>query len=219
MLGAMAAVTERIHLRTGVHLALLRHPITVARAAATTALLSGNRLELGVGVGWLAQEYEVFGVDFTRRGAMLDELVVALRALWHHGPVEHHGTFWDLGPMHLEPAPDRPIPILIGGRSDAAHRRAARLGDGYLMSGAGLEEALETADRINALRAEYGRAGEPFAIHATAPDARTPDDFARLRDHGMASVTVSPWAPGADLAARLAGMERFASETLAVWPG
>src|SRR5207237_5325936 len=98
----------------------LRHPLIVARAIGTAAVIAGGRVDLGVGAGWMAEEYDTLGVDFTRRGAMIDEAIAALRALWAPGPVKHHGRFFSFGPLHMKPAPAAPIPILVRGSGDAA---------------------------------------------------------------------------------------------------
>jgi alkanesulfonate monooxygenase SsuD/methylene tetrahydromethanopterin reductase-like flavin-dependent oxidoreductase (luciferase family) len=96
----------------------------------TAAVLAEGRVELGVGVGDLRDEFDALGVDFHSRGRRTDESIEALRSLLRSGPVSHHGPFWDIGPIYLHPAPQRPVPILIGGESKAALQRAARLGDG-----------------------------------------------------------------------------------------
>ncbi|MGE3618959.1 MAG: TIGR03619 family F420-dependent LLM class oxidoreductase, partial [Acidimicrobiia bacterium] len=142
-IGAMAAVTTTLRFRTTVLLLPLRHPIVVARAVGTAACLAPGRVEVGVGLGWLAGEYEVVGVDFARRGRLLEESIAALRALWGPGPAHHAGEEWSFGPVHLEPTPPVVPPFLIGAGAPRALRRAATLGDGYIVPGVPFDRSIE----------------------------------------------------------------------------
>ncbi len=133
-LGFLAAVTEKVGLGTEVLVLPQRHPTLVAKQAATLDTLSGGRLRLGVGVGWQRSEYDALGVDFGQRGAMMDEAIALLRLAWGADPIDFAGRFYRLEAMAMEPKPPQGarLPVWIGGRSDAALRRAGRLGDGWM---------------------------------------------------------------------------------------
>src|SRR5262245_55465265 len=129
----VAARTERIRLGTNVYILPLRHPLAVARMAMTLDLLSNGRLTFGVGLGWLAEEFDAAGIDFASRGARRREYVRAIRALWTEDAPSFDGRFVSFQPVKFEPKPvQKPHPpIVFGGESDAALRRAAALGDGW----------------------------------------------------------------------------------------
>jgi probable F420-dependent oxidoreductase len=132
-LGFLAAVTKRIRLSSGVLIAPQRQTGVIAKQAAEVDVLSGGRLRLGIGVGWNHVEYEALGVDWKTRGARQAELVEVLRRLWCEDLVSFSGLFHNLKEVSIVPPPvQRPIPIWFGGSSDAAAKRAARLGDGWM---------------------------------------------------------------------------------------
>ena len=133
-LGYLAARTTRILLGTNVYNVGLRHPFATARAATTVDVVSGGRLALGIGAGWLREEWEAVGLDFDRRGAVVDEAIEVCRRLWSEEVVEHKGEFFEFGPLAFEPKPvQRPGPALhIGGDGPAALRRAATVGTGWM---------------------------------------------------------------------------------------
>src|SRR6185436_738698 len=134
-IAAMAAVTTTLRFVTGVYILPLRHPLEVAKAVASLALLSHDRVGLGVGAGWMREEFEVLGREFQGRGKRMDEMIEVLRKVWAGGMVEHHGAHYDFPPLQMSPAPRTMPPILIGGQSELAFKRAARLGDGWVGSG------------------------------------------------------------------------------------
>ncbi|AZP18547.1 LLM class F420-dependent oxidoreductase [Streptomyces aquilus] len=158
-LAHLAAVTERIRLLSHVAVVGLRHPLLSAKQYATLDHLSGGRLILGVGAGHVAEEFEVLGLDFRQRGALLDECVDALRAAL--GPEEfpeHHGKFYDFQGLGQRPRPAQPrVPLWVGGSSPAAVRRAALKGDGWLPQG-------DPRDRLPAQIAELTRIREEAGI-------------------------------------------------------
>ena len=188
---AMAAVTQTLRFTCGVYVLPLRNPHEVARACATLALLSNDRFILGAGVGWMKEEFDIYGVDFHRRGRITDEMLEILPKLWRGEMVEHHGEFFDFPRVQLSPAPRKAPPVYIGGAPEAALRRAARLGDGYIGAGTAPQEVAPLLGRLRALRAEYGRQNQPFEAMlgiAAEPSAKL---YGRLADDGLES-TVSP---------------------------
>ncbi len=125
-IAAMAAVTRRLRFATLVYILPLRNPLEVAKSTATLDLLSDGRFVLGVGAGWMKEEFDQLGVDFRTRGARFDESIDVLRTLWSGGMVEHHGRFFDFARLQMSPKPKRSVPIYVGGASDAALRCAAQ---------------------------------------------------------------------------------------------
>ncbi|WP_190198639.1 TIGR03619 family F420-dependent LLM class oxidoreductase [Streptomyces djakartensis] len=168
-LAFLAAATERIRLLSHVAVVGLRHPLLTAKQYATLDHLSGGRLILGVGAGHVREEFEALGVDFERRGAVLDETVDALRAaLGAQEFPEHHGKLYDFEGLGQRPRPvqDR-VPLWVGGSSPAAVRRAALKGDGWLPQGDPRDRLPGQVERIRRLREEAGVEG-PFVLGAIA---------------------------------------------------
>jgi probable F420-dependent oxidoreductase len=215
----MAAVTERVRFMTGIYVLPLRNPFVVAKAVATAAVLSGDRVTLGVGVGWMREEFELLEQPFERRGRRADEMIEVMRKLWTGRVVEHHGEFYDFAPLSMLPAPRARVPIVVGGVSDTALRRAARLGDGWISDIHPLAELRDIATRLRALRQECGRGGEPFEIVAACSDAVGIDGYRRLQDAGVTCLQTMPWffygGPTEDLARKVEGIRRFADDVIA----
>ncbi len=163
----LAAQTTTLTFTTGVYIAPVRDLITVAKSVGTTAVLSDNRVRLGVGVGWCKEEYLQTGQDFHNRGKRLDDMIPALRALWKGGWVEYHGSHYDVPECQMNPAPTEPVPIICGGDSEAALRRAATLCDGWVNTGAvGPEEAFDQVRKVqDALSRRRTGAGSLRHLH------------------------------------------------------
>jgi probable F420-dependent oxidoreductase len=192
-LSFLAARTERIHLGTHVYNLALRHPFVAARAVATLDILSGGRAEVGIGVGWLESEWQAAGLDFHRRGARADEALEVCQRLWSEEVVAHHGTFFDFDEVMFEPKPVRKPwpPIHVGGESDAALRRAARAGDGWIGMGHTPESAASAVAKLRAYQEEYGRADRH--VEVTLSGDTSPDSIAAFEDAGVDRMIVSPW--------------------------
>jgi probable F420-dependent oxidoreductase len=215
-IGAMAGATSRLRFVTNVYVLALRHPLATAKAVATAAALSGDRVILGVGVGWMAEEFAEVGVPFANRGARTDEIIAILRRAWSDGRVECHGRFHDFGVVHVRPAPREPVQVWIGGESVPAVERAARLGDGWI-SGRTLSEVRPLIARLQRLREEAGRAELPFDLALSARGAPTREQLADLERAGVGHLKVQPWLDGpspARLDDKLHALERFASRYL-----
>ncbi|WP_067813100.1 TIGR03619 family F420-dependent LLM class oxidoreductase [Actinomadura kijaniata] len=225
-IGAMAASTERVRFATNVYVAPARDLFTVAKAVSTAAALSGDRVTFGVGVGWCEDEFRQTGQDFRTRGRRLDEMIPALRALWRGGLVEHHGEHYDFPPLSIAPVPARPIPVYIGGDSDAALRRAARVGDGWIGNRVYPEDELEALlRRLSGFLAEHGRTLADLDVVAPIAAMPSADLYRRWADRGVTATMAAPWwlATSAEkerhghrtLPLKLATMERFADEVIA----
>ncbi|GAA0384045.1 LLM class F420-dependent oxidoreductase [Acrocarpospora corrugata] len=222
-IGAMSAVTTTLRFAPNVYVAPARDLFTVAKQVSTAAVLSGDRVTFGVGVGWCAEEFAQTGQDFHTRGKRLDEMIPVLRDLWGGGRVEHHGRFYDFAPLSIAPTPAAPIPVYIGGDSDAALRRAARLGDGWVGNRIYTEAQLdEVLGRLSGYLKEESRGPiEIVAPLAVMPDASV---YRRFADKGVTGTFTAPWwlatpeekaLHGDGLELKLATMERFAEEIIA----
>jgi len=211
-LAYLAGRTERIRLGTHVYNLGLRHPFIAARAVQTLDVVSRGRVEFGIGASWLAQEWEAVGLDFHTRGRRLDEALAICKRLWTEEVIEHHGEFFDFAPVMFEPKPvQRPWPAIhVGGESDAALRRAARLGDGWI----GITHTPESIGRpvtmLRQLREDAGRTAERFEVTVGGP-VTTPDAVARWAAAGVDRLIVAPWERSIDA---VAGMRHFADALL-----
>jgi probable F420-dependent oxidoreductase len=214
LIPALGAVTTRLRFVTFVLKLPVRNPVLVAKQATSTAVLTGNRLVLGVGTSPWREDYEVTDVPWAHRGQRMDEELQIIRGLSAGGYFEYHGTMFDLAPVKINPVPSEPLPILIGGHGDAALRRAARAGDGWLHGGG------DPADLPELRRAE-GTAGRPFEVHVISMDAYTVDGVRRLEDQGVTDAIVGfrwPYQVGPDtepLADKLGKLRRFADDVIA----
>lgn len=193
MFAHLAALTERIELVTGVLILPQRQTVLVAQQAADVDLMSGGRLRLGVGSGWNYVEYDALGQDFATRGARLDEQIDLLRRLWSDPLVTFKGRFDHIDRGNINPRPSRNVPVWIGGFSEPAFRRGARLGDGFMFAG-DLEASIAALGRVRELLAEAGRSSDDYGAEWIANRAKTPDDvasaFERWRDAGGTHASV-----------------------------
>lgn len=219
-IGHLAAVTTDLRFVTTVYILPARTPIHVAKQVGTAAVLSGNRVTLGVGMGWMQEEFEAMGTPFRQRGKRADEMIDVMRKLWTGAVVEHHGEHFDFAALELLPAPSEPVPICVGGVSDVALRRAAR-NDGWISDLHTIEELAEIRRKLDGYRAEYGRADEPFAVYGSARDAWDLDGYRRMADAGVTHLITMPWyfyaGADADLPAKVDGIRRFADDVIAKW--
>ena len=218
-IAAMAAVTTRLHFGTLIYILPLRHPLEVAKAVGTVAVLSGDRVMLGCGAGWIREEYDAMGVDFATRGRRYDEMIDVMRKAWTGEMVEHRGRFFDLGSFQMSPPPRVSVPIWTGGTSEPALRRAATRGDGWIGTGQSPDEAAALLGRLRELRVQAGRDALPFEALVpltTPPDA---DVFKRLGDAGMTATTAWPFSyligPDSTIAQKRDVMLRFGESVIA----
>jgi probable F420-dependent oxidoreductase len=185
-LAGAAARTEHIQLATGIYLLPLRHPLAVARATLTLQELSGGRLLLGVGAGWLRDEFEALAVPFDDRALRLEESIEILRRAWAGGVLEHHGRVYDFGPVQLTAHAVR-VPLILGGNAAPALRRAALWADGWFASGnPSLAEAVELLGQLESAQATAGRA-VPLTTYVRASPADGAD-VGRYEEAGVTQV-------------------------------
>ena len=225
LIGAMSAVTTKLRFATNIYIAAARHPLVVAKAVSTAAVLSSNRVALGAGAGWMKEEFDLLGTDFATRGQRLDEMLEVLRKLWQGGMVEHHGPHYQFERLEISPVPSAPIPIYGGGHSSAALRRAARL-DGWIGNSYPPDEAFTYLNRLAAERAAAGTNGVPDFETILGVMARPDLDlYRRLEDAGVTGVICAPWMTGKpssdeaqrkdSFALKREAIERFAADVVA----
>ena len=221
LIPALGAVTERLRFVTFVLKLPVRNPVLVAKQATSTAVLSGNRLVLGVGTSPWREDYEILGVPWEGRGRRMDEALAVIRGLSAGGYFSFHGEIFDLPPVKIAPVPTEPIPILIGGHSDAALRRAARLGDGWMHGGGDPAQLPGLLARLAELRRAEGAADRPFEVHVISADAFSVDGVRRLEEQGVTDLIVGfrwPYETGQDtepLAAKIGKLSAFADQVIA----
>jgi probable F420-dependent oxidoreductase len=204
----LAAQTSRIRLGTCVYLLGLRHPFVSARALATVDILSGGRAEVGCGVGWIRGEWEAVGANFRSRARCLEESIEVCRRLWAEPVIEHHGDFFSFPPVAFEPKPAQArLPISIGGESEHALRRAARIADGWIGMRHTPQTAAAKVATLRRLERELGRTGPPVRVSVVG-ELTADQSLSVWAGAGVDRLLVHPWqrTPGAvDGIIRLAG--------------
>lgn len=200
MLAYLAGLTKRIELVTGILILPQRQTALVARQAADLDLLSHERFRMGVGLGWNYVEYEALGQEFGRRGKRIGEQIALLRRFWSEPLVEFRGEFDRVDRAALNPKPRRPIPIWFGGFSDAAYRRAAAIGDGFIFVDAAAGDVYEHAKRVRQLVKEAGRPESGFGLQNNMLQPKNAREFAehtlRWRDFGGTHAAVTTMGLG-----------------------
>jgi len=221
-MAAMAAVTERIRFLTNVVKLPIRDPLLVAKQLSSLAVLSGERVGLGVGLSWIPEEFRWTHTDMRTRGRRTDEMIEILRLVCGGGGpqwVEHHGTHYDFDRLMMSPAPSQPVPIYVGGLSEPGLRRAARVADGWISVQNTEAEITAAVQDLARYREEYGRADVPFEVNALCVDVFDLDGYRRLGDLGVTELQTVPWyfygGDPDDLAVRVDSLARFADEVVA----
>jgi probable F420-dependent oxidoreductase len=194
LVSALATVTSTVTFTTGVYIAPVRDLITVVKSVGTAAALSHDRVHLGVGVGWCEEEFAQTGQEFHNRGKRLDDMIPALRALWKGGWVEYHGSYYDVPLCQMNPGPSRPVPILGGGDSAPALRRATTVCDGWLNTGAAAaDSAFTQVKTVLDELARGGRKSDDFDIYIALSEMPDLDLYRRLEDAGVTDLLCAPW--------------------------
>lgn len=220
LIPALGAVTSTLRFVTFVLKLPIRHPVLVAKQATSVAVLTNNRLGLGVGTSPWREDYEIMDVPWERRGKRMDESMEVLRGVMSGEFYEFHGEIYDVASMKMSPVPSTPIPLLVGGHGEPALRRAAVLGDGWLHGGGDLSELPKMIQRLGELRVEHGTEKKPFEIHVISTDAYSAEGIARLEAEGVTDVIVGfrwPYTVGPDtesLGVKTDALQRFSDDVI-----
>ena len=213
MLSHLAAVTTRIQLGVGVFVLPLRNPFVVAKAAGTAQELSGGRVLMGVGIGWMREEFAAVGAAFERRGARTDEMLEVMKKLWTGQPVEHAGEWYRFDALQMSPGLTRPLPIIMGGAGEQALRRAARVGDGWYGPPCDFAQTLGYRSALHRELAAAGRDPSAFQLWVRGPVAADESGvkagLAQLREAGFAHVVMQVPRELPDDAARVGWLEQL----------
>jgi probable F420-dependent oxidoreductase len=221
LIPALGAVTTRLRFVTFVLKLPVRNPVLVAKQVTSTAVITGNRLLLGVGTSPWREDYEILGVPWERRGRRMDESIDIIRGLAAGGYFGYEGTVLNVPPIKMAPVPTQPIPILLGGHSEAMLRRAARAGDGWMHGGGDPADLPGLLARLAELRREEGTEDRPFQVYVISMDAFSVDGVRRLEDQGVTDVIVGfrwPYTTEADrqpLADKIGALNTFAEKIIA----
>ena len=209
----MAAVTTTLRFYPAVMKVPVRQPLVLAKALSSLAVISGNRVSLGAGLSPWREDFSYNGLDFEKRGKLMDECIEIIRAAMSGGYFEFHSQNYDIGPIKLNPVPDRPVPILYGGHSKAALARAARVCDGWISANADTDTLKSMIGQLNALRERYGTLGRPdFEIHVMDVTASTADDYRRLADLGATDMVAGFASEGQEM---IDNVRRFGEKIIA----
>jgi probable F420-dependent oxidoreductase len=222
MCAHLAAVTSTLRFTPFVLKLPIRPPVLVAKQASSVAFLSGNRLGLGVGLSPWPEDFAALGVPWERRGKRMDECMDILRGLTSGEFFSYDGEFFQLESLKQSPAPTEKIPLLVGGHSDAALRRAVLKGDGWMHAGGDGEELDRLLTRLAEIRTEEGdtRDSSEFEVHVISYDAYTPDGVKRLEDRGVTDAIVGfrvPYIKGPDtepLETKIKHLESYAESVI-----
>jgi probable F420-dependent oxidoreductase len=215
------AVTTMLRLTPFVLKLAVRPPVLVAKQASSLAFLSGNRLTLGVGLSPWPEDFAALGVPWEKRGKRMDECMDILRGLTSGEFFGYSGDFYSFDQLQQSPVPTEKIPLLVGGHSDAALRRAVRKGDGWMHAGGGGEELDRLLTRLGEIRREEGDTRDDFEVHVISYDAYTVDGVKRMGDRGVTDAIVGfrvPYINGPDtepLETKIKHLEWYAENVIA----
>lgn len=216
----LSAVTTTLRFSPFVLKLPVRPPVLVAKQTSSASFLNGGRLTLGVGLSPWPEDFTAMGVPWARRGKRMDECIDILRGLWTGEFFAYDGEFFQVQSMKQTPAPPTPIPLLVGGHSDAALRRAVRRGDGWMHAGGDGEELDRLLTRLAGIRREEGDTRDDFQVHVISYDAYTPDGVKRLEDKGVTDCIVGfrvPYIKGQDdepLETKVRHLESYAESVI-----
>ena len=190
LMATMAAVTQSLCFYPFVYKLPVRQPVLVAKQATSLASISNNRLSLGVGLSPWPEDYIACNEPWEKRGKRMDEMLQIIRGLSRGDFFQFDGEFYQIPSIKLCPAPSKPLPILIGGHADAALKRAAQYGDGWLHAGGNAEELAVLIKKLNVYLREFGRDEKQFQIHAISTDAFSVSGIKRMQDLGITDAVV-----------------------------
>ncbi len=218
MMGALSTITKRLRFTNNIFVLPMRNPYLMAKAISTAAVVSNNRITVAIGVGWSKDEFELMQQDFHTRGKRADEMVEIMKLLWSGEMVSYQGKHYQFDAMEMNPAPGENIPLWVGGISDAAMKRSARLADGWVTDLQDSDEIINSIALIKQYRQQYGRDKLPFDVMATPNDAFSIDAYKRLEDAGVTHILTQPWpfyhGETDDIDNKIDGVRRFADDII-----
>ncbi|WP_409495197.1 TIGR03619 family F420-dependent LLM class oxidoreductase [Amycolatopsis sp. cmx-11-12] len=217
---SMGAVTERLTFYTSVLKLGSRNPVLLARQVNSVAALTGGRFGLGLGVGWSPEEFRWCGAPYEKRGKRVDEAIEVLRLILGGGMVEFHGEFFDFDKLRMSPTPPSRVPFYIGGHTDVALRRAARVADGWSSAMMKFDDLRDTIVKLRGLLADQGRAEDPFEYQAVCIDKFGLDGYREQGDIGVTDIITMPWVFDglgfdAEVGPKLDSIKKFGDEIIA----
>ena len=218
MIGALATITKQLRFTNNIFVLPMRNPYLMAKAISTAAVISDNRVTLSIGVGWSKDEFELMQQDFHTRGKRTDEMIDIMRLLWSGEMVNYQGKHYQFDNMEMNPAPSEYIPIWVGGISEPAMKRAARIADGWVTDLQTTPEILDSINKIKEYRKQYGRDHLPFEVMATPNDAFTIDGYKKLEEGGVTHILTQPWpfyfGETNDIKQKIEGVKRYAEDII-----
>ena len=191
-IAALSQVTTKLRFLTNVYILPLRHPIEIAKDLSTAAIFSKNRTVLGLGAGWLREEFEIMGVPFEQRGKRMDEQLPIIQKLLAGEVVSADGEFYNFDALRISPLPTEKVPMWVGGMNKAALRRAAQFGDGWTGAGTSFEQTLEILGELRTQRERFGRQDEAFDCLIPLTEELPPEQMGRLIEAGMTGTVSWP---------------------------
>jgi probable F420-dependent oxidoreductase len=215
-IGALSQITATLKFMTTVYVLPMRDPVSAAKAVSTAARLSSNRVVLGIGIGWQESEFDLVDRDFSNRGARTDEMLTVMEGLMTGEMTEFSGRFYKVPRLQMSPGVTKRVPILVGGRSPAAYRRAARY-DGWVGAQYKAEDLPEIVSALKAERMALGKSLDGFEIQTNLYDYSA-DTMKRVEDMGVTQIHRSAWldengrASKMTLKEKIDDMERFAEQ-------
>jgi len=219
VLASAIGATTSLEITTSVVKLPVRQPVYAAKLAASVSAIAQGRFHLGVGLSIWPEDYVSLGVPYEERGRRLDECIDIVRGLTQGGYFEYHGKFYDFAPIKINPVPREPLPIIVGGHSDAALKRAAR-NDGWSCAGSSPEEVSRMIGKVHEYRRDYGKTGE-FRVYETDIGAIDYDAVMRKQDAGVTDLIVyfrniyALEEDGEALSDKVDRFRRFADEVMA----
>lgn len=220
VISAMGAVTQNVKFLINVLKLPVRNPLLVAKMCGTTAFLTDDRLSLGVGLSPWPEDFEICDTDWKTRGVRCAESIEILRKALTGEFFEHKGKHYNFPNLSINPVPQSPMPILIGGTATAVLKRAARIADGFVSPNTTAENIGEMVKEIHGYRKEYGTDTKPFHLVSVAIDAFDLDGHKRLEDMGIDETCDMPWLYyggkfSSPLSVKIDAMKRFTDEVIA----
>ena len=217
-LSFLAGATKKIRFYTSVYVLPARNPLRVAKEVSTLDVVSNGRFDLGIGMGWMPEEFEAGGQEFKRRGARADEMLEIMKLLWSGKMVDFDGQFFNFKKLEMLPAPKNNIPIYVGGFSEPALKRAARH-DGWISDMHSLEELEALIKKVNLIRSDFSEKENFEYICFTCWDAFSMEGFKKMKNLGVTTMTTYPWMlygimNDAPLEQKIEGMHKFYNEII-----